>query len=439
MKHWSRLIPALLLACGAASAQTAVEGAPRESGPDEQFDLALRAGMSSSDNIQRVSADEDSGTIASAGIDLGYKHSSRRIDADVDIDTTYESYSDDAFEDGVVGGVDATVELGIVPERFTWFAQENFGQVSSDPFAADTPANRENINYFTTGPNFTLQFGAATALQIGGKYSDIKYEISPADGTEGEVTLALQHQLSSASAVSLIAEDRRYEFDDQVLNTDYDRQQAYLRYELSGSRTDITADLGYSQIDIDGEKDSGTLARLAITRRMSSAATLMLSLSTQFSTAGDLFRDGQDSFGSGGQTASVVGTSDPFTSDELGLSYRFQRNRTEIEVGVQFSRERYETITAYDRDLSTWRADFHRQLSAVLDFSLFGTFEQEEFQSLAFDDDELNAGANLKWQIGRRVAATFQYDRYERQSSDSLGDYTENRASIFLTWSPSLH
>jgi hypothetical protein len=212
-----------------------------------------------------------------------------------------------------------------------------------------------------------------------------------------------------------------------------------LRYQLAGSRTDITADLGYSQIDVDGETSSGSLARLAVTRRMSHAATLTLSFASQFSSAGDLFREGQDSLGVGAQSARVVGTSDPFTSRQLGLTYKFERNRTAFDFGVQFERERYETLTVFDRDLTIWRANFRRQLSAVLDFSVFALLEQQEFQSLDFDDDELRAGANLNWQIGRRLSARFQFDRFDRDSSDVLGEYTENRASIYLIWAPSLH
>ncbi|HEV7609494.1 MAG TPA: outer membrane beta-barrel protein [Steroidobacteraceae bacterium] len=436
---WPRLIPALLVACGAAHAQDVDPAAPRPAGADEQFDLALRVGMSSSDNIRRASEDEESGSIASAGVDLGYEHHSRRVAANVDLDATYEDYSDDAFEDGMVGGVDATLQLDLVPERFTWFTQENFGQMTSDPFAPNTPANREDVNYFTTGPDFTLQFGGATSLRLGGRYSDLQYEISPIDGSQVEGTIALQRQLSSASAVSVNVEDRSYKFDDQLVNNDYDRRQTYLRYQLSGSRTNITADLGYTQIDVDGETSSGSLARLAVTRRMSSAATITLSFASQFSTAGDLFREGQDSIGVSSQSASLVGTSDPFTSRELGLSYKFERNRTAFDVGVQFDRERYETQSVFDRDLTVWRANFRRQLSAVLDFSVFALLEQQEFQSVDFDDDELRAGAILNWQIGRRLSARFQLDRFDRDSNDVLGEYTENRASIYLIWAPSLH
>lgn len=429
-------LAAITLVCGVASAQQSTPEIPSAAASEQNLTFALTGGASWSDNIGRVPQNEQEGTIGRAGVQLGYGQRSRRIDTMVDLNAGYEHYFDNEFDDNVVGGVDATLNLGIVPERFLWFFQENFGQVTSDPFAASTPANRENINYFTTGPDFILNFGSATSMRLSGRYSDTRYEISDLDGQQYGAVLSLARRLSGVSTLSLNAEGNRFEFDDQIANTDYDRYQGYLRYEVQGARTGLTVDAGYTTLDMNDDTSDGILARVALSRRMSSASTLTLSAGSQFSDSGDLFRDGQSSQGVSQSTSNVVGTNDPFESRFASLSYDFNRNRTTFGLSVQYGKEEYETATELDRTLMTWAGYFSRQLSRVLELRLFAQLDQEEFDATSFEDDEVRGGAYLNWALGRTLSLRLQYDRFDRDSSDADTEYTENQASLFLVWSP---
>lgn len=403
---------------------------------DQEFNFSLSAGAARSDNIRRAEDDEESGTVGLAGIQLAYAQRSRRLESDIDVNATYENYSDDAFEDDVIGGANAKFSFGIVPDRFSWMAQENFGQVTSDPFAADTPDNRENINYFTTGPDLLLHFGGDYSIRIAARYSDLQYEVAPTDGTQYSGTLSLARELSSASSVSLVLNSSRFEFDDEVLNTDYDRNQIFLHYEALGRRTQLSADLGYTALEIGDESPSGALARFSISRQVSSSASMSASIGTQFSDAGELFREGQDLSGVETTTSSVVGAGDPFRSDFGSLSFNFDRHRTAFGVSVRAEHERYENVTALDRDLMNWEASVLRRISPTLDVKVFGRLTQQDFTNLDFDSDELDIGAYLNWTLGRRISLRLQYDQFDRDSSTGTDDYTEGRASLNVYWSP---
>lgn len=409
---------------------------PDATGRDQNLQLALSAGGSWSDNISRLPVNQDEGTLGIAALQLGYQQVSRRLETQVDANLSYEHYFDDNFDDGVVGGFDGTARLGIVPERFIWFIQENFGQVRSDPFAPTTPDNRENINYFTTGPDLVVNFGAATALTLSGRFSDTNYETSDLDNEVYGGALALARELSGKSTVSLNLVGERTEFADTTVNTDYDRYQAFMRYAVRGFRTDLTVDGGYTELDIDNEKSDGMLARLSLVRRMSTASSLTLRAGTQFSNTGDLFRDDQSAQGVRLDTASVIGTSDPFENRFGSLAYDYARNRTSFGFSVQYSEEDYENDTSFNRNLMTYGGYFSRQLSRDLDWRLYAQWSKEEFDESGFEDDELQAGTYLNWRVGRVVSLRLQYDRYDRDSTDPTTEYTENRVSLFATWSP---
>lgn len=427
---------AMMLTCRIVSAQQPEADVAGPAVSDQGLGFALTSGASWSDNIGRVASDEQGGTIGRAGVQLGFNQRSRRLDTNVDVNAEYEHYFDSEFDDGVVGGVNATLNLAIVPDRFVWFFQENFGQITSDPFAADTPDNRENINYFTTGPDFIVSLGSATSLRLSGRYSDTQYEISQTDGQQSGGVLSLARRLSSTSTLSLNVEGNRFEFDDQIANTDYDRYQAYARYEIQGARTSLSVDAGYTTLDIAEQTSDGVLARISLSRRMSPASTLTLSAGSQFSDSGNLFRDGQNAGGVSPITSNIVGTSDPFESRSGTLAYDFNRNRTSFGVSVQYGKEQYETQVALDRKVTTWGGYLSRQLSRVLDIRLFAQLEQEEFESTNFEDDELRAGAYLNWALGRMLSLRLQYDRFDRDSTSIATEYTENQASLFLVWSP---
>ena len=430
-------LPAALicLSTGAVAQQLTLPSTATTEG-NRPLEFALTGGASWSDNIALLPADEKDGTFGQAGLLLGYAQKTRRIETSVDANIAYEHYFDNTFDDGVVGGVDASLDFTIVPERLRWFFQENFGQINADPFAATTPDNRENINYFTTGPDLIFQFGSATSLQLGARYSDAQYEISATDGRQYGGSIALLRRLSGNTSVSLNASGDRIEFDDTTVNTDYDRYQAYLNYSTRAARTSLSIDAGYTAVDLGSRTSSGLLARLSITRRLSPSANLTLSGGTQFSDAGDLFRNSQGTQGVGLDTLSVIGTGDPFESRFGSIGYGFSRNRTSFGLSVMHTRERYENATALDRTLTDWNAYFSRRLSPVLELRIFAWLEQQSFSNIDFDDDELRAGAYLSWSVGRSTSLRLQYDRHDRNTSDGSTDYAANQFGLFVTWSP---
>ena len=84
-----------------------------------------------------------------------------------------ESISIDTYDDEFLGGLDGTVYYRFIPERFAWSIEDNFAQIAVNGLAVDTPDNRQNLNYFTTGPDIILPLGARTALEVSGRYSDV--------------------------------------------------------------------------------------------------------------------------------------------------------------------------------------------------------------------------------------------------------------------------
>lgn len=430
---------ALALAVSAAVHAQQPPEAPRRPGQPsaaQEFEFGVSVGGAWSDNINRQPEVEEEGSIGQVGLQLGYAQQTRRLSTDINANVMYEHYLDGVFDDDVIGGADGMLIFGIVPERFEWFLQETYGQVNSDPFSAGTPENRESINYFTTGPDFTLGLGGATSLRLSGRYSSTQYEVTELDGERYSASGAFVYQLSGNSAFSLNVVGEELKFDDQLVNADYEQQQAFVRYEAQGARTGLSLDLGYTALEGDTTDANGLLARLALNRRISTASQVTLSAGTEFSDSGDLFRATQGGRGPTREAQSVIGSSDPFENRFAALSWDFERNRTGFGLGAMKSEERYETLTDLDRTVTTFNAYFSRDISRLLDVRVFAWHEREEFNAGSFEDEEFRGGASLGWNFARTLQLRFQLERFDRGSTDEATEYTENRASLFLVWSP---
>jgi hypothetical protein len=430
---------AMLLATawtGAAAEQAG--GQPGSVGNESTraLDFGLTIGAIHSDNIARQPVNADEGTIGSAGLVLGYFKERRRLLADIDVNAQYQRYMDDEFEEELVGGLNGTVIVGLVPGRFEWVTRDNFGQLRRSPFAADTPENRENFNYFTTGPDVTMLLPGNAAVRVSGRYSTVEYEISSQDARRLGGTVAWIRGLGSPRSLSLQAGTERVDFDDVNFAGGYDRHFAFVRYEARGARTQLSADAGFGMVAEAGETDDGVLLQLDLRRQLSPASTLNVRAGTRFSDAGDLFRYTQESGGVTLDSIPAPAASDVFENRFLALNWDFSRNRTGFGVRVEGADEAYDKAPGLDRKRFGYHAYFSRQLTPVTGMRLFAGHVNEEFDVSGFELDDLRLGADLNRRMGRAFQWRLQYEYIDRDATSALNTYRENRVSLFLIWRP---
>jgi hypothetical protein len=392
------------------------------------------AGVGHSDNIGRVPVNETDETIGTVGLELDWTERTRRIQGDATVDVSYYEYLDNTFDSEVLGTANGTLALAIVPETLQWVFQDSFGQAQSDPFSAASPTNREDLNYFSTGPDLTVRFGSTAFGRLFGRWSTTSYEDSPLDSERTSGGVALGRRASPRSEVSLNAVTESVDFD-QPFNTDFDRDSVFLGWNLDASRTVIDAQLGYTWLERDGgDKSGNALVDLVVTRELTASSLLALTLGTQLGDAGDSLRNELEGgvVGSGG--TQITATADPFENRLASLEWRYFRGRTGFALGASWSEEDYETQMLLNRTNRAYTASFSRQLASTVDLELFGVLENEEFENVNLDADELRFGAVLNWRAWRTLGLRLTAERFDRDTSDGSGEYQENRAFLTLAY-----
>jgi hypothetical protein len=397
--------------------------------------LELRAGAAYTDNAARSDEGQTDDVIATAGVGIDFIRDGVRLDATAIGDLDWVEYLDDTFDGAPNGYFDGSAIFNIIGESLQWNVRETYGQLISDPLRSDTLDNLEDINYFSTGPRANLRLGAANRLSIYATFSRADYEKLNSDNDQLLGGVQLARILSEASEVGLNVSANRVEYEDSTVNPDYDIQSAYLNYSVQGFRTGLDAALGYSRVVQDDKDSDGMLARLDLTRRMSASSSFFLRGRQQFSNSGNLFREGLA--GTNPTSADLgVSSGDVFKETGLGVGIAFSRTRTRFGIGVDWSEEEHEQEQETNREVFAVEGYFVRNLRTTLTLSLEARFNSEEYGSLGFEDERLEFGASLGWQLGRNFAVDFQYDYSQRTASEDTSEYDENRFGIRLVYQP---
>lgn len=405
----------------------------------QETQFAVSAGVAYTDNIERVSTDKQSEYIPQAGLQLGITREGR-LEMDLSADMQYRGYSDNTYDDELVGGLNGRLSYAFVPDRFEWMVENNLGQSFIDPRDVETPDNRQNLNYFTTGPTFMMTLGSRTNLSLSGRWSDVDYEDSELDSQRLVGALQLSRALSDTSSLALDVSAQRVEFDQSPPNSDYDLQTLSAVYRIQGARTTLALTGGVTSLHDMGETSDGPLADLTLTRELGARSTLTLNAGTRFYDAADSFRRerGFEDIVLGNED--VVPAQDAFQQDYAFVRWDLAGNRTTLQLSADWSKDDREVESDLNRKAYGADLVLTRRMGPRTTATLFGRFAHEDYDSGSDEFDEWTAGAGLDWDLSDNIAIGIRAERFEGSGDTSAGpdtrDYDENRFTVTFTYSP---
>jgi hypothetical protein len=393
------------------------------------LDFGANVGIGASDNITLAPENEIDEEMVTVGAGIAFDYQGRRLESNILGSLAYLEYLDDTFDSELVGNVAFDTSLHFIPQRFSWQIEDNFGQVRRNPTEPNVPTNRENINYLSTGPDFTLPIGDRTAVLIGARYSDAYYEESDADSESVSATLALMRSLTRATRLSLNVSGESTEYD-AIPGVEFEEYEAYVNYTIEAARTTLAFDVGYTELRFDDESSDGYLARLTVARQLGRASMLTFSAGREFSNSADELRRLQSGDGAGDtDTQPLQGVAGPFTSTYGTLDWAFALNRTELGAGASYFEEDYELTDLFNR------ARASRQITRTLTLRGEATYGKEQYDALDREFSETEAEVALDWRIGRRVYASLMYRWIDRSDDVPANEFKENQVWLLFGFS----
>ena len=421
---------------------------PRAGIATDTFTLGIDVGVGASDNIYEVQSPKTSEIMPTAGFDIALHREGTTVGADLNGLFSYYDYVHRSYSNQVFGRFDGVVKLSLVPERVVWVVQEDFGEATLNLFRPGTPDNLEHVNFISTGPDFSLRLGEQGFLRLGARYANVHYQTSPLDSNRVSENLALGRQLSANSEVSLNVDAEQIRFDNTTQptvvnglifppNSNFDRREAYLRYEARGARTTLSVDAGVSESDESAGWHSKGLFVLSLARALSPHTKLTLSAGQQLTDAAEGFRNLQPGAAGGIVIAPVAGTYGSYAARYLSGGWRFDRERTTIVFSERYEDDAYVTNSLLSAKRNDLQLNVGRRLTPAVGVQLVGSVEHTSYYNQDFDSNDHRVGAALVMQPARKVEIRFLYDHLWRTASGAASStFEENRVFLLATYRP---
>jgi hypothetical protein len=412
--------------------------------PAHVFNYGVDAGVTEADNVTLVENNKVSQTIALVDVDFELKQQTRLLEAFAKGDFSYLDYLQNAYGSQFLGRFDGSLRAALIPEKLTWFFQDDFGQAALDPFQPVTPSNLENVNYFSTGPDLTLNLGPTGFFDLSARYARVQFQTSPYNSNRVQGSIAIGEQLSAISAVSLNVDSERVLFANTALNEDYDRTNAFVRYALKGSRTELSIDLGATEVVNSAESTTGGLARASLSRRLSQSAIVTL-------TAGHVLTDAGSAFSSlQGGAIGIVGnapapqTAATYTDNYVAADWEYVRGRTKVGLSGRYERDSYGGEETLDNSRGGGEFSVTRQLSRAFEAQLLGRLYKTNYTHLtpmlvvagSPDYYDQLIAASLAWRLGRGFEVRLRAEHDARVTTGNDTGYKDNRGTLTIGYRP---
>ncbi len=427
-KVWASLLGGMLGFIGPAVSQAAEYG----------YSLEYRG--EHSDNTTLVGTDPPADWIDIARATLYLRDpNAQTLRTDIFLDARYEDYSKDTVADRTVMTLNSNITWLIVPDGLSWVLEDYYGQTYRDVLLADAPANQQNVNIVSTGPDAALRLNPVNTLLASlraGKYNVEPLLVTDPDRDSNRYygLLGWRYTASAITDLSLNYDTTRMAFEDTMVNTDYDLRNIYFRLQSRRTaRTSVSLDLGKSRIEPEGSDSiDGNLVRGLYTRRMSADSNLRL-------MANSLLTDTSNAILASGGVGTVttpigtVGSSNIYRLKEVDATYTQRRGYGRDRLRLFAQRQDYED-SPLDQERAGAYLDLGFGLTDTLSGVVYGNYINTHYSDLPFIDRDGRVGIRFSYRSRQRLDFGLEAYKRNRDSSDATRNYDETRAIVSIAF-----
>jgi hypothetical protein len=228
-----------------------------------------------------------------------------------------------------------------------------------------------------------------------------------------------------------------------VLNQDFDRTNAFVRYAAKGGRMDLALDLGATRLENSEESSTGGLARLTVSRKISPRSTVTLMAGHLLTDAGSAFSSLQGgAIGTVG-TAPAPQTAATYTDNYVSAGWDYVRGRTSLGISGRYERDTYGGAETLDNTRGGGEFRLGRQLTRDFDAELVGRLYKTDYTHETIAAvvgspnyyDQLIA-ASLAWHFGRGLEIRLRAEHDARVTTGNDTGYKDNRGTLTIGYRP---
>lgn len=435
-RFWLPLLVSMIFSgytLGADLLETQGAGGTAIQGTDVTGTVGLA--LTETDNIYRSDTSKLRDAIGQVFADLNLDENTRLIEAKAASNLSFLEFDDDDYPSELIGNFYGTGRFSIVPDRFSWVLQENFGQQQVAPGLPTTPANLQNINFVSTGPDVTVPIAGETDLRLTGRYSNVSYQTSELDNNRADGTFSVLERMSASSSLSANVGVESIRYQNNFSNPDFQTQELYLDWEAKGARTTLSIMAGADRVSGLADEPTQPFGRLSLDHAISPSSRLTLSAGQDYSDSGSMLRQLQELSGLSYAASQSVTSNDPFTERYGRLAWEYEQFRTALGFDVARYQEIHLVETQYDQQ--RWVADvnFRRRMTPAITATVQAGYIDDNYENYsAYSFKSLFESASLNWQAGKRLGLQLLYQHFGQSAKVSTDEFAENRVSAIVSY-----
>ncbi|HEY2395355.1 MAG TPA: hypothetical protein VGH81_05135 [Rudaea sp.] len=399
-----------------------------------QINYALEMALGHSDNINQSSIDPTGQTLLIPRLDFDLSEDGADLKARAYGQVEYRDYLQGAFGNEFRGQFTGVATWMILPQRLSFDFEDYAAVQPVNILEPNAPNNQQQTNIFTLGPTFNFRLRPTLEGE-----ADLRLTDSNASQTKefnSDRTLAalrVLDRLDPLDTLSANLEGQNVHFTDRSGGPDYDRYDAFLRYQSKLADIDLDLAGGYAHLDFSGAEGSrdGPTAHASAAWRVTPENTLSLAAARQYSDASqDMVVDPTALVAITPGTGVVVGTatvtSQVFLEYRADASYVFQTARFGLRLAPYYRRLDYLIDTTLDETGHGLNAGFSYRPRPLWTLALDASEETRNYTFLQRRDEDVRVDLSFTDQLSRHFSMRFDLIRNERHSDVANQGFREN-------------
>jgi hypothetical protein len=392
---------------------------------DLEIDYGVGAGLEYSSNIDRSSDDGQNDVVGIGNVALSVDKRAGRVRINSDASMDYERFRN-TFGNRTRFQLSLDSEGEVIRDRASWILQDFFQQAAIDSIDPQTPANRENINTFATGPDLFYFPSPKQRLSLRPRLIDFYYSDQDIDNRRYILLGSWEYLVSSDTSTGLIASAGHVNYDSNDI-PNLDIENLALRFTQQRGRSELGVDLGGTWIQRDEvDNQSGFLGNVSWSVQINSRSSFQLAAFRRLgdSSSNTFIANSDPDFG--GDLSGQQSSADTLTTTQAAATYsRTTASGYSGDLGISATDYDYE-VTPQDRKEYRADAQVGRRLVAGLTGSLFGGYQYTDETSTGRTDKTYTLGLGFSYQLSRKLGANLTFQRQDRNSNESENEYDEN-------------
>jgi len=385
-------------------------------------------GVESTDNATLIANNEVRDLIAVANVAVKIDAGSGPFHAEAITSVRFQGYRQNTFSDQNYFNLNATAGWAMLKNRLDWQLQDFFSQQPINSLDPATPANTQNINVLTFGPNIRFSPSGRQSITLRPEYRKFSYEIQNLDNEHESLDVSWNYKMFRSMSMSLRAGVSKVDYEEPAIS---DNTLRNIHVVASGtrSRSNYSVDLGTTHVErATGSSERGLTGRASwefnLTRYSDVRAVISSNLTDTSTGLLDAARNPES-----GDFANVQTATEILRNKVARLAYTRKDANLKSKVWGEIRNLDY-GLSTLDRSTQAAGLRFGYPLTATVSTGLYVDANETKLTGVARKDSRYNIGANINHRWSRKLRSVIDIKYQNNNSNLNIQDYSE--LSLFV-------